>query len=73
MGEHYTRGTKECTVWCNKCGRLTQHRVDDVRRGPCLECLAKQEELIRTTVGWSKAQLKRREKAEQTRQNPTLF
>lgn len=36
-GEHYTRNTETATAWCNKCIRVTQHRVDGGRRGPCLE------------------------------------
>jgi ribosomal protein L44E len=39
MPEHYTKNTLECTAWCGKCHRQTQHRVDNGRRGPCLECL----------------------------------
>ena len=39
--EHYTRNTVSCTVWCNKCGKSTEHRVDDGRRGPCNVCIAK--------------------------------
>lgn len=41
MPEHYTKNTVEVSVWCNKCGKATRHRVDDGRRGPCLECLNK--------------------------------
>jgi len=37
MPEHYTRNTIECTAWCTKCQKMTQHRVDGGRRGPCLE------------------------------------
>lgn len=37
MGEHYTRNTESVTAWCNKCQRVTEHRVDGVRKGPCLE------------------------------------
>jgi hypothetical protein len=43
MPEHYTKNTLECTAWCNRCGRPTQHRVDDGRRGPCLACITKRE------------------------------
>jgi ribosomal protein L44E len=35
--EHYTRNTESAWEWCNKCQRLTEHRVDGVKRGPCLE------------------------------------
>lgn len=41
MPEHYTRNTVSVTVWCNVCQRTTEHRVDDGRRGPCLEHAAK--------------------------------
>lgn len=37
MTEHYTRNTESVIAWCAKCQRMTQHRVDDGRRGPCLE------------------------------------
>jgi hypothetical protein len=37
MGEHYTRNTTEVTAWCKQCQRMTQHRVDGGRLGPCLE------------------------------------
>lgn len=37
MPEHYTRNTESATAWCNKCNRMTTHRVDDGRKGPCLE------------------------------------
>jgi len=39
MGEHYTRNTVSAEAWCPKCGKRTQHRVDDRRLGPCLECI----------------------------------
>ena len=64
MPEHYTKNTLECTVWCNKCGRSTQHRVDGGRRGPCLEHDAPE---------LSQAQRKNREKRERERQQPGLF
>ena len=37
MTEHYQRNVLEVTAWCNTCKRFTQHRVDDRRKGPCLE------------------------------------
>jgi hypothetical protein len=37
MPEHYTRNTISATCWCAKCGRMTDHRVDDGRRGPCID------------------------------------
>ena len=41
MTQHYTRDTVSAAAWCRKCKKETQHRVDDRRRGPCLECLEK--------------------------------
>ena len=73
MPEHFTRNTLECTAWCNPCGGMTQHRVDDGRRGPCLACMAKAEKRIAADGGWSKAQLAKKKKDEQERQNPKLF
>jgi len=43
MSEHFTRNTISAAFYCGKCGRSTQHRVDDRRKGPCLECIAKLE------------------------------
>jgi hypothetical protein len=37
MTEHYTRNTLECTAWCARCQRMTQHRVDGGRKGPCID------------------------------------
>ena len=41
MTEHYTRNTVSAEFWCGKCQKRTQHRIDDRRKGPCLECIAK--------------------------------
>lgn len=41
MGQHYTRNTVETSEWCKKCGKMTMHRVDGVKLGPCLTCLHK--------------------------------
>jgi hypothetical protein len=41
MTEHFTRSTVSATFYCAKCGRTTQHRIDDRRKGPCLECIAR--------------------------------
>jgi hypothetical protein len=45
MPQHYTRATTEVSVYCNRCRKETMHRVDDRKRGPCLECLARLENL----------------------------
>ena len=37
MTEHYTRNTESVTAWCAKCSRMTDHRVDGGRRGPCID------------------------------------
>lgn len=43
MSEHYTRNTVSAACYCAKCGKQTQHRIDGVRKGPCLECIARLE------------------------------
>jgi hypothetical protein len=71
MPEHYTKNTIECTVWCKPCGKLTQHRVDTGRRGPCLECIAKRD--LQIEVERIRKGLEQEQKAERERKNPTLF
>jgi ribosomal protein L44E len=44
MAEHYTRSTISAALWCPKCQKQTQHRIDDRRKGPCLVCIAKLDE-----------------------------
>jgi hypothetical protein len=39
MSEHFTRNTVMASCWCNKCGKPTMHRVDGVKRGPCMTCM----------------------------------
>lgn len=41
MTQHFTRNTVSAAFWCSKCGKMTQHRIDDRRKGPCLECMAR--------------------------------
>jgi hypothetical protein len=41
--EHFTRSTVSAAFYCSKCGKTTQHRIDDCRKGPCLGCIAKLE------------------------------
>ena len=43
MTQHYTAATVSAAHYCKKCGKPTQHRIDDHRKGPCLECLARLE------------------------------
>lgn len=43
MPEHYTRNTISAEAWCAKCQKRTQHRIDDRRIGPCLDCIARLE------------------------------
>jgi ribosomal protein L44E len=43
MGEHFPRSTVSVAAWCKRCNKSTHHRVDDRRKGPCLECIAKLE------------------------------
>ena len=41
MTEHFTRSTVSATFYCSKCGKMTQHRIDKGRKGPCLGCIAR--------------------------------
>lgn len=66
MAEHYTKNTEECTAWCAKCQRHTQHRVDGGRRGPCIDPAHPVQQL-------TQAQQRRREAAEKKRRQPDLF
>lgn len=45
MTEHFTRNTVSAEFYCSWCGKRTQHRIDGVRKGPCLECVEKVEKL----------------------------
>jgi hypothetical protein len=40
MTQHYTRNTVEAEAWCRKCSKFTMHRIDGVKLGPCLKCMA---------------------------------
>lgn len=66
MAEHYTKNTLECTAWCKRCQRMTQHRVEGGRRGPCIDPRHSVQEL-------TQAQLARKQKAEREAQQPSLF
>jgi hypothetical protein len=59
MTQHYSRNTISADGWCSKCQRFTQHRIDDRRRGPCLECIA------RLTVEHAQNEIERRRAARQ--------
>jgi hypothetical protein len=37
MSEHFPKSTLTATAWCLKCHRATEHRIDDGRKGPCLD------------------------------------
>ena len=41
MPEHFTLNTVSAAFFCNKCGKMTQHRIDHRRKGPCPKCIAK--------------------------------
>lgn len=43
MAQHFTRATVSAQFYCGKCNRVTSHRIDDRRKGPCLECIARLE------------------------------
>jgi len=71
MPEHYTHNTLECTAYCLRCGKDTQHRVDGGRRGPCLECIRKLE--LQAEYERIKAGIEEEQRQERDRQNPKLF
>jgi hypothetical protein len=39
MSQHYPKNTVSADAWCVRCRAQTQHRIDDGRVGPCLDCL----------------------------------
>ena len=45
MTQHFTRNTVSAEFFCPKCQKKTQHRIDDRRKGPCLVCIAKLDQL----------------------------
>lgn len=56
MGEHYTKNTVSVRANCSKCGRQTDHRVDNGRRGPCMECIARLDDDVRNRAAEQLAQ-----------------
>ena len=44
MTQHFTRNTVSASHWCGKCQKQTQHRIDDKRLGPCLDCISRGDE-----------------------------
>lgn len=71
MPEHFTKATLECTAYCARCSKDTQHRVDGGRRGPCLECIRKLE--LKNEFERIKKGIEEEERAEHDRMNPKLF
>jgi ribosomal protein L44E len=59
MTQHFTRNTISAAFYCRKCGRETQHRIDGVRKGPCLDCIA------RLTIEHAQNEIERRRAARQ--------
>lgn len=43
MPEHFTRSTVPASLWCQKCRRYTEHRIDGPHGGPCQVCVAELE------------------------------
>jgi len=43
VSKHFTRNTVSASAWCAQCKKQTQHRVDGVKLGPCLDCIQKLE------------------------------
>ena len=66
MPEHYTKNTLECTAWCRRCQRMTQHRVDGGRRGPCIDP-------AHPVSGAKKDEARRRRNEKESAKGPRLF
>lgn len=47
INQHFPKNTVSAEKYCARCGKMQQHRVDVGRFGPCLECIARAEELKR--------------------------
>ncbi len=43
--KHFTRNTVSAEAHCAQCKKRTQHRVDGVKLGPCLDCIERLEKL----------------------------
>jgi ribosomal protein L44E len=51
-GQHYTRGTVSAPLYCRKCDKVTQHRIEENRKaGACLECIDRLEDDYRRRHG----------------------
>lgn len=61
MSEHYTRNTSGVLKFCNRCNKMTLHKVSNKRIGLCMET---------HVTGKSEKQKKQDEKPEE---EPTLF
>ena len=44
MSQHYTKNTVSVQMHCSPCSKMTAHRIDGGRKGPCLECIARYEQ-----------------------------
>lgn len=43
MTQHFSKSTVSASLYCAKCRKDTQHRIDHGRKGSCLECIARLE------------------------------
>ena len=50
MPHHFTKGTVEAAIWCNKCNRETPWRIVDGKRQYCLTCYNKPPEEKSPTI-----------------------
>ena len=71
MSEHYPESAigQSILAWCNKCQRQTMHLIvrHSEHAGRCGPCTEHESQPI------TKAQLKRKERAEREARNPSLF
>lgn len=49
--QHYTRNTVQAEAWCSKCHKMTAHRVDAPKLGPCLDCLERLQNPMLPCIG----------------------
>ena len=59
MPEHYSGKTISAEAWCKPCKKRTQHRIDNHRIGPCLDCID------RLTIEHAQLEIDRRREARQ--------
>lgn len=47
---HVPSNAVSVPLYCRRCSKVTQHRADSGRAGPCLDCMARAEERVKAEV-----------------------